>query len=148
MGRLQGKIAMVTGAGTGIGRACMVMFAREGATVYGVARTQANLDETLALVKSAGGQGSVHLTCKRPCSALECRIQQHRQHPPPHSCDEAPAQARGEKCEPSGFERVAPGPYFVDGGAGMKPGAGVLGGSAAAFGSTTIAASEESLSSR
>ncbi len=60
MGRLQGKIALITGAGTGIGRACMVMFAREGAVVFGVARTQANLDETLALVHSAGGEGSVY----------------------------------------------------------------------------------------
>ncbi|MCB1748321.1 MAG: SDR family oxidoreductase [Gammaproteobacteria bacterium] len=59
MGRLEGKIAMVTGAGTGIGRACMVMFAREGATVFGVSRTQANLDETLRQVEAAGGQGSV-----------------------------------------------------------------------------------------
>lgn len=60
MGRLDGKTALVTGAGTGIGRACMVMFAREGATVMGVSRTQANLDETLKLAAAAGGQGSVY----------------------------------------------------------------------------------------
>lgn len=59
MGRLAGKVAMITGAGTGIGRACMELFAREGATVFGVSRTQANLDETLALVTAAGGTGSV-----------------------------------------------------------------------------------------
>ena len=58
-GRLDGKIAMVTGASSGIGRACMAMFAREGATVFGVARTQANLDESLRLVAAAGGKGSV-----------------------------------------------------------------------------------------
>lgn len=58
MGRVQDKVAMVTGAGTGIGRACMVLFAREGATVYGVSRTQANLDETLSLVEGVGGRGS------------------------------------------------------------------------------------------
>ena len=52
MGRLDGKIAFVTGAGTGIGRACMVMFAKEGATVFGVSRTQANLDESLRQVHS------------------------------------------------------------------------------------------------
>ena len=59
MGRLEGKIAMVTGAGTGIGRACMELFATEGATVFGVSRTQSNLDDTLRLVTDAGGKGSV-----------------------------------------------------------------------------------------
>jgi NAD(P)-dependent dehydrogenase (short-subunit alcohol dehydrogenase family) len=59
MGRLEGKTAMITGAGTGIGRACMVMFAKEGAEVFGVSRTQANLDETLKLLEAEGGKGSV-----------------------------------------------------------------------------------------
>lgn len=60
MGRLEGKVALVTGAGTGIGRACMVMFGREGATVLGVSRTQSNLDETLRQTEAAGGRGSVY----------------------------------------------------------------------------------------
>jgi NAD(P)-dependent dehydrogenase (short-subunit alcohol dehydrogenase family) len=59
MGRLDGKVAVITGAGTGVGRAVMVLFAREGAKVVGVSRTQANLDETLALVVQAGGEGTV-----------------------------------------------------------------------------------------
>jgi NAD(P)-dependent dehydrogenase (short-subunit alcohol dehydrogenase family) len=59
MDRLKGKIAVVTGAGTGVGRACMTLFAREGAKVVGVSRTQANLDETLRQVKAAGGDGLV-----------------------------------------------------------------------------------------
>jgi NAD(P)-dependent dehydrogenase (short-subunit alcohol dehydrogenase family) len=59
MGRLDGKAAMITGAGSGIGRACMVMFAKEGATVFGVSRTIANLEETLRLVEETGGSGSV-----------------------------------------------------------------------------------------
>lgn len=59
MGRLDGKIALVTGAGTGIGRACMIMFAREGAKVFGVSRTLLNLEETLGLVNDVGGEGSV-----------------------------------------------------------------------------------------
>lgn len=59
MGRLDGKIALITGAGTGVGRACMEIFAREGATVIGVSRTQANLDEALGAVTAAGGTGMV-----------------------------------------------------------------------------------------
>jgi NAD(P)-dependent dehydrogenase (short-subunit alcohol dehydrogenase family) len=37
----------------------MVLFAREGAKVVGVSRTQANLDETLELVTQSGGEGTV-----------------------------------------------------------------------------------------
>ena len=59
MGRLQNKVAIITGAGTGVGRACMIRFAAEGARVVGVSRTQANLDETLQQVKASGGEGIV-----------------------------------------------------------------------------------------
>ena len=59
MERLEGKTAMITGAGTGIGRACMMLFAKEGAEVFGVSRTQANLDETVKLLEAEGGTGSV-----------------------------------------------------------------------------------------
>src|SRR5260370_18684195 len=59
MDRLKSKIALITGAGTGVGRACMKLSAAEGAKVVGVSRTKSNLDETLAQVKAAGGQGQV-----------------------------------------------------------------------------------------
>ena len=52
MARLEGKIALITGAGTGIGRACMELFSKEGATVFGVSRTQSNLDKTCLLYTS------------------------------------------------------------------------------------------------
>ena len=57
--RVKDKITVITGAGTGIGRACMSMFAREGATVVGVSRTQKNLDEALVEVHALGGRGMV-----------------------------------------------------------------------------------------
>lgn len=59
MDRVKGKVAVITGAGTGVGRACMKLFAAEGAKVVGVSRTQANLDETLKQVKAAKGEGIV-----------------------------------------------------------------------------------------
>ena len=59
MKRMQDKVTIITGAGTGVGRACMELFAREGAKVIGVSRTQSNLDETLALARNAGGDSMV-----------------------------------------------------------------------------------------
>jgi NAD(P)-dependent dehydrogenase (short-subunit alcohol dehydrogenase family) len=58
-GRLEGKVAIVTGASTGIGRATFELFARAGAKVVGASRTQSKLDEALAEVESAGGTGVV-----------------------------------------------------------------------------------------
>ena len=59
MDRVKGKVAVITGAGSGVGRACMQLFAAEGAKVVGVSRTQSNLEETLKQVKAGGGTGIV-----------------------------------------------------------------------------------------
>ncbi len=59
MGRLQGKVALITGAGSGVGRAAMRIFAKEGAKVVGVSRTQSALDGALSEVKAIGGDGAV-----------------------------------------------------------------------------------------
>lgn len=56
MGRLAGKRAIITGAGSGIGRASAVLFAREGAKVVAVDRMEEAVDETAALVREAGGE--------------------------------------------------------------------------------------------
>ena len=53
---LEGKIAIVTGAGKGIGRDAALAVAAEGATVVAVARTQADLDETVRLIEEKGGK--------------------------------------------------------------------------------------------
>jgi NAD(P)-dependent dehydrogenase (short-subunit alcohol dehydrogenase family) len=55
-GRLRGKRAIVTGAGSGIGRASALLFAREGASVLAVDRTDA-VERTVAEIRAAGGQG-------------------------------------------------------------------------------------------
>ncbi len=59
MARLSGKTAIITGAGTGVGRACMLRFAEEGAKVVGVSRTRRNLEEVLGAVRDAGGEGEI-----------------------------------------------------------------------------------------
>ncbi len=56
--RLKNKIVVVTGASRGIGQAICVAFAREGAKVVGVARS--DLAETAANVKAAGGEFIAH----------------------------------------------------------------------------------------
>lgn len=55
MNKLSGKIAIVTGAGKGIGREAALAIAAEGATVVAVARTQADLDETVKMIEDNGG---------------------------------------------------------------------------------------------
>ena len=58
-GRLAGKVAVITGASSGIGRATMEIFGREGAKVVGTARTESKLQEALEGVQAAGGEGMV-----------------------------------------------------------------------------------------
>lgn len=54
-GRVDGKVALVTGAGSGIGRATCERLAMEGATVVVTSRTSPHLEETVARVTAAGG---------------------------------------------------------------------------------------------
>lgn len=54
--RMQGKVAFVTGGGTGIGAATAIRLAQEGAIVVICGRRQAPLDEVVAKIKAAGGQ--------------------------------------------------------------------------------------------
>ncbi len=54
MGRLEGKIAIVTGAGSGIGRASAALFAAEGAKVVAVDLSTDGLQETAEIIEKAG----------------------------------------------------------------------------------------------
>lgn len=56
MGRLTDKVAIITGASSGIGRATAVLFAKEGARIVVGARRTAELDTLVAEITAAGGQ--------------------------------------------------------------------------------------------
>ncbi|MFJ4579314.1 SDR family NAD(P)-dependent oxidoreductase [Streptomyces echinatus] len=54
--RFSGRTALVTGAGSGIGRGIALAFAREGAHVVVAGRRREPLDETVALIEGEGGK--------------------------------------------------------------------------------------------
>lgn len=56
--RLQGRVALVTGGGSGIGRAAALAYGREGALVVVAGRRAQAIEETAALVDAAGGIAS------------------------------------------------------------------------------------------
>jgi len=71
IGLLSGKIAWVTGGGSGIGQASAVELARGGATVIVSGRRAAALSETAALIKQAGGKGEAEAVDTADKQAVE-----------------------------------------------------------------------------
>jgi NAD(P)-dependent dehydrogenase (short-subunit alcohol dehydrogenase family) len=54
--RLEGKVAAISGASRGIGRACALALAQAGAKVLLISRSSEELEQTAALVEQEGGQ--------------------------------------------------------------------------------------------
>lgn len=61
-GLVQGKVALITGAGSGVGRAAVLLFCEHGAKVVAADINGANAEETAALATAAGGE-AVAVTC-------------------------------------------------------------------------------------
>lgn len=59
--RLEGKRAVVTGGGSGIGRGSAMRFAAEGAEVLLIGRSEGNIAETAELIRQAGGVAHHHV---------------------------------------------------------------------------------------
>lgn len=70
MGKLDGKVALITGAGSGIGRATALIFAREGAKVMVADCVVAGGRETVRMIKKARGvAGFVKADVSKPAQA-------------------------------------------------------------------------------
>jgi NAD(P)-dependent dehydrogenase (short-subunit alcohol dehydrogenase family) len=57
MSRLEGKVAIITGAGSGMGRVEAILFAKEGAKVVATDINEAGIHETVNKIKANGGEG-------------------------------------------------------------------------------------------
>ncbi|MGH2403968.1 MAG: SDR family NAD(P)-dependent oxidoreductase, partial [bacterium] len=53
--RLAGKVAIITGAGAGMGREAALLFGREGAKVVAADLKKSSAEETAGMIRSAGG---------------------------------------------------------------------------------------------
>src|SRR5512132_2719964 len=65
-----GKVALITGASSGLGRGFALALARAGASVFLVARREENLREAVAEIAAAGGEAAYHVADVRSVPTL------------------------------------------------------------------------------
>jgi NAD(P)-dependent dehydrogenase (short-subunit alcohol dehydrogenase family) len=75
-GRLEGRIAFITGASSGIGAAAMRLFATEGAVVVGAARRMDRMEAVVADLRDAGLQADAILCDVREESSVRAAVSQ------------------------------------------------------------------------
>jgi NAD(P)-dependent dehydrogenase (short-subunit alcohol dehydrogenase family) len=75
--RLEGKVCLITGAGSGIGRSSALLFAKEGARVAVADLDAGSAAATVTQIESAGGQAAaftVDVTSEADCAALAAAV--------------------------------------------------------------------------
>lgn len=70
MNTFAGKVALVTGGSSGIGRATAIKFGEQGARVVVAARREKEGNETVEMIRKAGGEGCL----SEPMSGLPRRL--------------------------------------------------------------------------
>src|SRR5450755_1369145 len=76
MSHLTGKVALVTGAGSGIGKAAAVLFAQHGANVVALAHTPDEVTKTVEEIKSNGGDAITAVADTRNEDEVKKAVQQ------------------------------------------------------------------------
>ena len=74
MGRLQGKVAIVTGAGQGLGRSTALRFAAEGAKVVAADMNRETAHDTVEAITSGDGEATAVVVRE---VARSCNLQPH-----------------------------------------------------------------------